>query len=338
MKNKFLAITAALLLILALVPTSVFADEGVDAHIQTTEAADTGVSTETKADGADAIIATTEAETTIIEGVQEETAAEEETIESETAADILLAGNSGGASLITSDLSAEGYHVAIEDNAGLLSESQEQELLKQLEELTGYGNMGIATNEEYNSDASVLARSKYIDLFGETNGTIFLIDMYNRRIQIFSGGTMYRTITTAKANEITDNIYTYATAGDYYRAASKAFEQIKIVLEGGRIVTPMKYATNAAFAIGLALLVNFIIITSQRKKSKAANSLTSALVHDKNKKKSSVVRGVSAVMTSQKKSKHVESSGGGGFSGGGGGGFSGGGGGGFSGGGGGHSF
>ncbi|MDO4734997.1 MAG: TPM domain-containing protein, partial [Lachnospiraceae bacterium] len=168
---------------------------------------------------------------------------------------------------------ADDYQAKIEDGANLFTDSQETELMKQLEELTGYGNMGIATNESYNSDAASLARSKYIEMFGETNGTLFMIDMYNRRIQIFSGGSMYRTITRAKANEITDNIYTYATAGDYARAASKAFDQIKIILEGGRIVTPMKYATNAAFAVGLVLLINFIIITSQRKKGKAETAL-----------------------------------------------------------------
>ena len=234
---------------------------------------------------------------------------------------------------------ADDYQAKIEDNANLFTDSQETELMKQLEELTGYGNMGIATNESYNSDAASLARSKYIEMFGETNGTLFLIDMYNRRIQIFSGGSMYRTITRAKANEITDNIYTYATAGDYARAASKAFDQIKIILEGGRIVTPMKYATNAAFAVGIVLLINFIIITSQRKKGKAETALTSALLHDKKVRNTSVVRNVSTIMTGQTKKRHVESSGGsGGFSGGGGGGFSGGGGGGFSGGGGGHSF
>ncbi len=344
MKNRFLAITAALLLLFALVPFSVFADEGADAHIQTTEAADADA--ETAAEGSNAIIATKEAESTQAETAQQEPAqeentqqeslAEEEAAETETAADTLIAGNSDSVSLITSNPSAEGYHVAIEDNARLLSTTQEQNLLVQLEELTRYGNMGIATNEEYNSDAATLARSKYIELFGETNGTLFLIDMYNRRIQIFSGGSMYRTITTAKANEITDNIYTYATNGDYYAAASNAFKQIKIVLEGGRIVTPMRYATNAAFAVGLALLINFIIITSQRKKSKASNSLTSALIHDKRAQGNSVVRGISTIMTNQKRTRHVESSGGGGgggFSGGGGGG-----GGGFSGGGGGHSF
>ena len=226
--------------------------------------------------------------------------------------------------------------VKILDYAGLLSESEEKALREQLSELTGYGNMGIYTNEDSNSDAAALARAKYIDMFGETDGTLFLVDMYNRRLQIFSGGDVYKTITTAKANEITDNVYTYASKGDYYGAASKAFEQIKITLEGGHILTPMRYATNFALAAGIVLIINFIIITSQRKKDKNAKVLTNALYYENANRNTSVVRNVTAIMTNQKKKKHVESSGG---VGGGGGGFSGGGGGGgFSGGGGGHSF
>ena len=165
-----------------------------------------------------------------------------------------------------------------------------------------------------------------------------MIDMYNRRIEIFSDGAIYKTITRTRANEITDNIYKYATAGDYYMAAKKTFEQMETILEGGRIATPMKYATNAAFAIGIVLIINFIIITAQRKK-KNVTTLTNALAYEGGRGRISAVKSVNSVMTSQRKTRHVESSGG--SSGGGGGGFSGGGGGGggfSSGGGGGHSF
>ncbi len=231
-----------------------------------------------------------------------------------------------------------GSRAVVEDSANLFTDGEEAKLLDQLKELLSYGNMGIVTNEEFNSDAAAFARTRYLEIFGETNGTIFLIDMYNRRIQIFSGGSLYRTIPEAKANEITDNVYTYASSGNYYQTASKAFEQIKICLEGGVVVAPMRLATNAAFAIGIVLLINFIIITSQRKK-KAATTLTNALVHSRNVPSGTVVKNVRTVLRKQSRKKHVESSGGGFIGGGGGGGFSGGGGGGgFSGGGGGHSF
>ena len=238
----------------------------------------------------------------------------------------------------TTVMADEDYRIIIEDGADLFTDAQEADLKKQLEGILPYGSAAIITNEEYNSDAAALAEARFREFFRDDSATLLLIDMYNRRIQIFSDGAIFRTVTRAKANEITDNIYTYATDGDYYMAAKKTFEQIETVLSGGRITTPMKYATNAAFAVGIVLLINFIIITAQRKK-KNVTTLTNALAYEGGRGNISAVQSVNAVMTSQKKSRHIESSGG--SSGGGGGGFSGGGGGGggfSSGGGGGHSF
>jgi uncharacterized protein len=230
-----------------------------------------------------------------------------------------------------------GNRIIIEDEADLFTDAQEADLRRQLEGILPYGSAAIVTNDAYNYDAKALSEEKFREYFNRDSATLLLIDMYNRRIQIFSDGAIYKTVSSVKADEITDNIYTYATDGDYYMAAKKAFEQIETVLSGGRITTPMKYATNAAFAIGIVLLINFIIITAQRKK-KNVTVLTNALAYEGGRGRISAVKSVNAVMTSQKKSRHIESSGG---SGGGGGGFSGGGGGGggfSSGGGGGHSF
>ena len=234
-----------------------------------------------------------------------------------------------------------GYRAVLEDGADLLTDEEEKALLQQMEQILPYGNVAFVTNEERNYDAAEFARTWYLDNLGEVTGTVLLVDMYNRRIQIFSGQEMYQTISEVRANEITDNIYTYASEGDYYRCAREAFSQMQTILEGGAIVTPMRYATNAAFAVGIVLLVTFIIVYRQRKKTREVFALQSAIKADKSFSKHGAVKDVKAIMTSQTKKRHVESSGGGGgggFSGGGGGGFSGGGGGGFSGGGGGHSF
>lgn len=236
-----------------------------------------------------------------------------------------------------SEIGENGYEAVVEDNADLFTEAEEAKLLSQLKKLTKYGNMGILTNTSSNSDAASYARSQYISMFGETNGALFLIDMYNRRLQIFSGKDVFKTLSTAKANEITDLVYTYASDGDYYKTAEETFRLIGISLDGGRVVAPMRYATNALFALGLVLIINFIIIMIQRKRSTKMNVMMNALVYDSKAARSSAVQSVRTVMTKQSKRRHVESSGGSGFSGGGGG-FSGGGGGGFSGGGGGHSF
>ena len=341
MRNKIVIILLTFLLTLILVPTAVFADDAVIGTAETeaeesTEGAGTG-----EADPDAAAI-----EFYIIGENGETIPYEQGTVtggEAETETGEEISGNNeteAGAELPNLPISyqAENGNLAyVEDGAELYTAVERSQLLAQIKELLEYGNIGIVTSNTYNSDAAAFAKQKYLEIFGKTKGTLFLIDMYNRRIQFFSGASMYRTLTTAKTNEITDNVYTYASSRDYYLCTQKAFEQVKTVLEGGHIVAPMRFATNAAFAIGLVLLINFIIITVQRNKTGSAKVLTNALVY--NKSGGSVVHGVRAVMTNQKKRRHVESSGGGGGFHGGGGGFSGGGGGGgFSGGGGGHSF
>ena len=112
------------------------------------------------------------------------------------------------------------------------------------------------------------------------------------------------------------------------------------LLEGGKIAAPFRYVTNAFLAVCLALIGNFAVMSLQRRKKVAPENALNVKVAVNTAgsvAKSAIVAGVVLKMLSQRKTKHVESSGGGRS----GGGFSGGGGhsgGGFSGGGGGHRF
>ena len=159
------------------------------------------------------------------------------------------------------------------------------------------------------------------------NGTLFLIDMDNRELYIFSDGDVYRTVTTSYANVITDNIYTYASDGDYFTCADNAFDQIASLLEGQKIAMPMKYISNALLALLLSALLNYFLVSFLSRSRKCSDEeLLSA------GQASFVFRNAAAKKTTTTKVYNPSSSGsGGGSSGGGGGGGS-------SGGGGGHSF
>ncbi len=243
------------------------------------------------------------------------------------------------------------YRVVIEDQADLLTEAEEGTLREVMEKVLPYGNAAFVSVSENYTTAERLAESKFMEFFGDVSGALLLIDMDNRYIQLIADGAVYKTVNRTRCNEITDNIYTYASKGDYLSCASKAFEQVTRLLEGQRVAAPFRYVTNAFLAICLALLGNFALVSLQRRKKvnpenalnvKVAVNATGAAV------KAGAVAAVALTMLDQRRTKHVESSGGGrsggggGFSGGGGGGggFSGGGssGGGFSGGGGGHRF
>ncbi len=153
-----------------------------------------------------------------------------------------------------------GYQAVIEDDANLLSEEEEAALQELLEEITAYGNAAFKTIDDNYMSTENYARSYYKDMFGTASGTLFLIDMDNRIIWIHSDGAVYKVITTAYANTITDNVYRYASDKEYFVCAQKAFEQILSLLKGQKIAQPMKYISNGLLAILLALLLNYGVV------------------------------------------------------------------------------
>ena len=71
---------------------------------------------------------------------------------------------------------------------------------------------------------------------------MFVIDMRNRNLYIINRGSVKDTITSAYSESITDNVYTYASGGDYYTCAEMVFTQELTLLQGGRISQPMRRA------------------------------------------------------------------------------------------------
>ena len=166
-----------------------------------------------------------------------------------------------------------GYYIYINDSAELLSSTEETELETFMYPITSYGNVAfisISDNPEYSTKS--YAESLYQELFGYSSGVLFLIDMDNRYLWIYSNGEIYKTITTSYANAITDNVYSYASKGDYFQCASKAFEQINTLLEGRIIAQPMKYISNALLSIVLALLINYFLVMTLSRSRKATTS------------------------------------------------------------------
>lgn len=153
-----------------------------------------------------------------------------------------------------------GYQVVVVDDAALLTSEEKALLASDMQAVTAYGN-AVFKSVSYNDySASRFAQDYYHSLMGSASGTLFLIDMFNREIYIFSDGAVYRTITAAYASTITDNVYRYASDQDYYQCASRAFGQIHALLSGRRIAQPMKYISNALLALILAALINYFLV------------------------------------------------------------------------------
>ena len=220
------------------------------------------------------------------------------------------------------------YQLIIDDQANLLTEDEINKLQEEMKDLLEYGHIAfVSTNSNYSS-AESFARTYYHNHFSTDSGTLFLIDMDNRMIYIFSDGENHRYITNSKATIITDNIYKYASREEYYECAHYAFKQIKTILEGGKIAEPMRHTSNIVLSLVLAFFINFFIVTGKSKiKSASSNSIV------KDCDISFAVNSIKGTKTGTHKVYNPPSDSGGSSGGGGGGG-----GGGSSGGGGGHSF
>ena len=88
-------------------------------------------------------------------------------------------------------------------------------------------------------------------------------------IYIKNNGAVSKIITNAYSNTITDNIYRYASDGDYYGCASAAFSQIYTVLRGGKIAQPMRYISAALLALVIGFLINYLFLRAVTSPNKA---------------------------------------------------------------------
>lgn len=163
------------------------------------------------------------------------------------------------------------FQVILEDDAELLSNLELENLKNEMIPLTKYGNVIFKTIEYNTTTTEKYARNYYYTNFKYESGTLFLIDMDNRYIYVFSDGDNYNVITEEKALIITDNSYTYASDEEYYECASKAFSQIHTLLIGGKIEEPMRYISNLFISITLSAFFSFFLVVVNTKTRKIKN-------------------------------------------------------------------
>lgn len=154
-----------------------------------------------------------------------------------------------------------GNAVQVLDEAALFSADDIAEIAEGLKSFTAFGNALVATTG-VNDHATVkqLAVSFYDRAFGISEGAVFLIDMDDREIYLYTEGDLYKKLSVKRAMAITDNVYKYASNEKYGECAKQAFAQATRVLEGGRIAEKLKYWGNGMLALILSLMVNYTIL------------------------------------------------------------------------------
>ena len=171
-----------------------------------------------------------------------------------------------------------GYEAVVSDAAGLLSDSEISSVLTTMYPITEYANVAFVTYEASGSDGrSVLTKANIFGdrHFGSDPYTVFMIDMRTRRLGIYSSKDVYKNLlSTAKANTITDNVYTYATRGEYAECAKEAFREILEIMEGRTINEPMKIISNIFLALICAILLTYMLIAGRMRNEQETSMQT----------------------------------------------------------------
>lgn len=157
------------------------------------------------------------------------------------------------------------HEVVIKDDADVLTESQEAQLTETMQETARYCNVFCETSDFIFGSSADYAESAYKRELDTRDGVMFLIDMRNRQIYIYSYGEPYRIITKTNAYTITDNVYEYASEEKYFECANEAFRQINTLLVGEEISRPMKHISNILLAIIFSILLNYLLLKKTSK-------------------------------------------------------------------------
>ena len=151
---------------------------------------------------------------------------------------------------------SESYTVYLEDDADLLTSSEEESLKEIMRSILPYGHaLFYTTSDPSASDVESSARAYLNRKTGSSSAVLFMIDMKHRKLCVWSNGEILKTITSAEGDNITDNVYRSASRGDYFTCAKEAFSQIHTLLAGGVIARPMKLICNLLLAAGIAALI-----------------------------------------------------------------------------------
>lgn len=220
---------------------------------------------------------------------------------------------------------AAASNIYIADDANILTDADEAEVLEYLETLSGDTKYVVATTDASSIDST---DEKLFDYYtarysNYDDGMAFIIDMDERVIWMSGYGKYQKSISSADATDITDNIYRYASKGDYKTCIIKAFIQADTLTNKGFILRPMRIIVSFLLAIIIGLLFSFFMAMSERSNVKMDGKGAEILMAG------AAIAGTAAIYDTRRVRRSQNSSSGshsgGGFSGGGGG-FSGGGG------------
>lgn len=163
----------------------------------------------------------------------------------------------------------------VTDDAQLFTPEQIQQLNEKAAQLNEkiVGEVFIVTTTANTEDPEAFADNFLANAVGNNqNGSVLLLDMGQRKIQVSTSGNMIDYITDSRLEKMLDNIYDQMSAGNYYQAAEVYLQDAQQFVEDGvpsgqyRIdrdtgkITYYKSLTpvEAAISLGLAAIISLV--------------------------------------------------------------------------------
>ena len=138
--------------------------------------------------------------------------------------------------LLLVPVSAWADGTAVDDQAGLFSQEEEQELTDRIEELTADWNMDfvVVTTEDAEGKTSEEYADDYYDYNGYADdGALYLIDLDNGSVWISTAGKMIRYLTDARIDAVIDAGYDNLKAKNYADGILEMLNETESYLEDG---------------------------------------------------------------------------------------------------------
>ncbi len=138
--------------------------------------------------------------------------------------------------LLLVPISAWADGTAVDDQAGLFSQEEEQELTDRIEELTADWNMDfvVVTTEDAEGKTSEEYADDYYDYNGYADdGALYLIDLDNGSVWISTAGKMIRYLTDARIDAVIDAGYDNLKAKNYADGILEMLNETESYLEDG---------------------------------------------------------------------------------------------------------
>lgn len=161
-----------------------------------------------------------------------------------------------------------GHRAIIIDVANLINGENEKKLGEEMAKILPYGNAIFVTAKESTDYMSTAAKADQIygRVFGyKVDGVLFIIDMANREIYLYSCGALEKSIKVSDCSSIADNVYSYAGDENYYGCAREAFSQVSLLLETGKIARPMMAILIGLISVFLGSFIMFLFVRGSRK-------------------------------------------------------------------------